>query len=115
MNSRRPANEKAVCERIRFYRLRMDRFDFGRRFSSRDRVRVMENVHDHPAVAMALETGYPEARRIDRCCDCGAEASEYLAANDSFYCRRCAGRKAREWFCSLALDEQLDRAGFGVI
>ena len=49
----------------------------------------MTNISDHPLIAKALDTGYPEEERFVCCADCGGE----FYGSDKMY--ECDG----DWIC----------------
>ena len=62
----------------------------------------MAIIGDHPLVANALDTGYPEEERFVCCADCGGE----FYGSDKMY--ECEG----EWICSeCTRDRILDAFG----
>lgn len=53
----------------------------------------MEYIPDHPAVAMALRTGYPEAESFPICPVCGEETDTFIKSRitgEIIGCDNCA-------------------------
>ena len=70
----------------------------------------MFDLPDHPDIANALRTGYPQPEELPTCNVCGAIA-QCWAASSGYRCFECA----RDEFSLLDDEEAVEKLGFEVL